>query len=337
MSLHHRRQFFGPSCPSGGKFYACNQGSNFVGCCNVEPCGQGCADGSLEPASFNIAFHGQFPDQQCPRGSRWYTCTATTPPFMGCCKSNPCAQHGCPVGDLTAGFLDSNPNNAAPFLSSASSSSQITSSSSTSSVIHSSASASTNVASPTINASTSTTAALISATAAAETPSTSGAHHTSSAAIAGGVVGGIVVITIIIAALIIYRWKSKNASASPGGGGTQHELAASDFKMQEKNGSSGKSATDLQTASINVHEAQDPYVNSNDINGPRYHGIFPSKPRPWIYCANSLSQVNPIHHQRQLIHLVNIIHRVLLDIQQSASWTRHKISHRTSTIFHINQ
>ena len=103
------RQAFSPSCPSGGTFYACQSGTNFVGCCNSEASSNGCSDGNLEPASFNTAYYGQFKDQECPTGSRWYTCTGTKPPFMGCCKSNPCSNDGCPAGDLTAGFLSSNP------------------------------------------------------------------------------------------------------------------------------------------------------------------------------------------------------------------------------------
>ncbi|KAL2063095.1 hypothetical protein VTL71DRAFT_6167 [Oculimacula yallundae] len=40
----------------------------------------------------------------CPLGGLWYTCTAQTPTFMGCCTSNPCQGNGktCPSSDLRA-------------------------------------------------------------------------------------------------------------------------------------------------------------------------------------------------------------------------------------------
>lgn len=110
------RQAFGPSCPSGD-WYACSSGSYFVGCCNIDPCVLDCPPGNLNPASFNPAFYGQFPDQQCTEASRWYTCKDTNPPFMGCCNSNLCENNGCPQGDLTPGFLSGNPADACPFLS----------------------------------------------------------------------------------------------------------------------------------------------------------------------------------------------------------------------------
>ena len=113
MSLNHKRQAFGPYCPSGGDWYSCGYGSHFVGCCRSQPCVHDCPAGNLEPASFDTSYYGQFPDQQCSAG-QWYTCNFTTPAFMGCCKSNPC-QNGCPTGDLTSGFLSSNPAVAAAF------------------------------------------------------------------------------------------------------------------------------------------------------------------------------------------------------------------------------
>ena len=116
MSELSPRQAFSPSCPSGGTWYACSTDSLFVGCCNgsVSPCALGCPDGLLEPASFDPAYWGTFPDQECSIGSQWYTCANSEPPFMGCCKTNPC-NAGCPTGDLTPGYLSSDQALAAPF------------------------------------------------------------------------------------------------------------------------------------------------------------------------------------------------------------------------------
>lgn len=109
---------FQPYCPSGGTFYVCNTSkSTFIGCCNSDPCSSvnGCSAGSLEPASFDPAKWGTFPDQNCDDG-RFWTCAATKPAFLGCCKSNPCAIGSCPVGDLAGMRLSDDPKKAAAFL-----------------------------------------------------------------------------------------------------------------------------------------------------------------------------------------------------------------------------
>jgi len=111
---------FGPYCPSGGTFYVCSgpsAKSKFVGCCAANPCGTtaGCSAGNLQPASFNSSAYGTFADQECSAGL-FYTCTGTSPPFLGCCKSNPCAQKSCPQTDLAGMFLSNDPLKAGDFL-----------------------------------------------------------------------------------------------------------------------------------------------------------------------------------------------------------------------------
>jgi len=184
MPPNHKRQVFGPYCPSGGDWYSCGYGSRFVGCCKSQPCVNDCPAGNLEPASFDPSYYDKFPDQQCPKGSLWYTCTNTKPAFMGCCKSNPCQQNGCPTEDLTPGFLSSNPAVAASF--SPSGGSSAAASSTTSST--------TSTQSP-----TAVTAASKSAPVGA---------------IAGGAAGGVAVLAIIIALLIYYcRHATKSRKA----------------------------------------------------------------------------------------------------------------------------
>jgi hypothetical protein len=110
-----------PFCPSGGYYYVCPSGSKFFGCCQThsedDVCQNGCSAGNLKPLSYNSSYAGRFSDQQCTAG-KYYTCAKTSPPFLGCCKSNPCQQSGCPVDDLAAAFLSNNPAEAADFLSS---------------------------------------------------------------------------------------------------------------------------------------------------------------------------------------------------------------------------
>lgn len=115
MSAKYRRQTFQPSCPAGGEFYACDYGSRFVGCCASKPCVNGCDSSLLKPSSFQKEKYADIPGALCPGGSLWYKCAGTTPPFMGCCKTNPCAQNGCPSEDLKAATLVSNPQEGLPY------------------------------------------------------------------------------------------------------------------------------------------------------------------------------------------------------------------------------
>ena len=196
------RQDFSPSCPSGGKWYACGTGSNFVGCCRSEPCENGCPTGNLEPASFDPNWYGKFPDQECPSGSLWYTCQLTDPPFMGCCKSSPCGG-ACPAGDLTAAFLSSNPKLAGPFSPSPALS--------TASETASSSSSSSTTTSQTSSTGTSTPLQLTSTPTSTSDPADPyEAHHpTSMGVIVGSVIGGVLVIVILLL-LFYFRRKQTN-------------------------------------------------------------------------------------------------------------------------------
>jgi hypothetical protein len=109
------------SCPSGGTFSVCTQGgsSNFIGCCgSPNPCSYGCPDGQLKPTSLNASYVGQVPDQICNIEAQFYQCADTSPPFWGCCKSNPCVQNGCPQGDLSPTVLSNVPSQYADYLGS---------------------------------------------------------------------------------------------------------------------------------------------------------------------------------------------------------------------------
>jgi hypothetical protein len=116
---------FSPSCPLGGQWYVCGSPtsvSKFVGCCTSDPCLEtafGCTAGALRPASFNASAYGTFADQECSAGL-FYTCADTEPPFLGCCKSNPCQQGGCPREDLAGAFLSGDPGKAGDYLGTAS-------------------------------------------------------------------------------------------------------------------------------------------------------------------------------------------------------------------------
>lgn len=182
----NRRQSFQPSCPLGGQWYVCETGSRFVGCCGNDPCNFGCKQGDLKPASFNPALHGLFPDLLCSAAA-FYTCNATSPPFMGCCKSNPCrGGRGCPTLDLAAAYLSTNEAEACQFYDRGCS--------------PDSPSTTPSIPTSTPSASSSTTV-----------PQAAASRKSSTGPIVGGVVGGVLGLTMVMILLFYcYRHSAKS-------------------------------------------------------------------------------------------------------------------------------
>ncbi|KAI0147018.1 hypothetical protein GGR57DRAFT_516637 [Xylariaceae sp. FL1272] len=114
---------FGLSCPDGGEFYVCQDSSTqFIGCCGEDPCTSTqdgtCPENKLYNATFSAASGVNFLEQSCadsPEDALWYTCSDANPPFLGCCKNNPC-NNGCEDGNLVAAVLSDDPKNASQFL-----------------------------------------------------------------------------------------------------------------------------------------------------------------------------------------------------------------------------
>ncbi|KAG7001513.1 hypothetical protein G7Y79_00031g066280 [Physcia stellaris] len=107
---------------------------------------------------------------------------------MGCCKSNPCLQNGCPQVNLTAGFLSSNPSEAAEFNPSGGSSAATSSPTATSRL---SSSTTDSTSQPDV------------------TNSPSKSSHTG--AIAGGAIGGVAAIALLI--LLLFHYKKKSSKS----------------------------------------------------------------------------------------------------------------------------
>ncbi|KAM9873454.1 hypothetical protein VDGL01_12470 [Verticillium dahliae] len=114
----------GLRCPNQGQFYICEANSTeFIGCCLSDPCADGsgqCPHDKLAPSTFSANQYAAVPGQDCEdaRGvSVWWTCRDTSPPFLGCCASDPCV-HGCTRRDLLPAKLHSNKTHRQPFLSS---------------------------------------------------------------------------------------------------------------------------------------------------------------------------------------------------------------------------
>ncbi|KAI1133472.1 hypothetical protein F5Y10DRAFT_260353 [Nemania abortiva] len=114
---------FGLSCPEGGDFHICQRSSTrFIGCCDVDPCtpeaNGNCPLPNLFNASFSAVSGVVLLPQSCSapfNSSFWFTCTDARPPFLGCCKNNPC-NNGCKAGNLVPAMLSEDPNDANQFL-----------------------------------------------------------------------------------------------------------------------------------------------------------------------------------------------------------------------------
>ncbi|KAI1393812.1 uncharacterized protein F4822DRAFT_26526 [Hypoxylon trugodes] len=122
------RADLGLSCPAKGKFYVCDSAKiRFIGCCTIDPCADGsgnCPSANLASASFSSDHYDSIPAQNCapPRNvTRWFTCKSSQP-FLGCCGDDPCANSGCPAGQLLPATLSDDPTNAQVFLTTTSSS-----------------------------------------------------------------------------------------------------------------------------------------------------------------------------------------------------------------------
>lgn len=181
------------SCPSNGTFYACDYGERFLGCCSNEnaddTCTNGCPQSGLRAASFPKEDYDNTPVNSCTSG-QWWTCADTSPPFLGCCKSNPCLAAGCPMGDLTAAVLSTLDADKAPYSPIQAPVSRSTSSSAASA---SSASASVSAAS------------TPSSLGVQPTTTSTSSHKIPSGAVAGGVVGGVLGVGFLVGILICYR------------------------------------------------------------------------------------------------------------------------------------
>ncbi|PSN67506.1 hypothetical protein BS50DRAFT_621491 [Corynespora cassiicola Philippines] len=90
------------------KFYVCTNQSKFLGCCDVDPCANGCPQESISPTYFDQDSYGRFPDASCGKGSNFFGCTpGQSFTYYGCCKSNPCANSGiCPAEDVAPAYID---------------------------------------------------------------------------------------------------------------------------------------------------------------------------------------------------------------------------------------
>ncbi|CAM1503290.1 Fc.00g080660.m01.CDS01 [Cosmosporella sp. VM-42] len=197
---------FGLKCPKGGNFYICDEKPNrFIGCCSIDPCKTDdgrCPKTNLRAATFDAGSWDIIPEQACILDQlpnvNWYTCNGTSPPFIGCCGTNPCSA-GCSTKDLRGARLSSDTEKAQAFLGY----STIT----TSSVASSTTSAIPSTASTDTSSSTSEAVSLTTSTAS-ETEAISlatdaPAVNNESEPLSKGAVAGIAVASTIVGLLFL--------------------------------------------------------------------------------------------------------------------------------------
>ncbi|KLP22460.1 Uncharacterized protein LW94_14566 [Fusarium fujikuroi] len=94
-------------CFSGGNFYVCKKpstSSEFVGCCDSDPCADGsgiCPQTDLRPMSYSPGRTAYKLGLECGalHNASFYRCDLSMPHFLGCCGVDPCAR-GCPQSQL---------------------------------------------------------------------------------------------------------------------------------------------------------------------------------------------------------------------------------------------
>jgi hypothetical protein len=210
--------------------YTCtDQTPTFFGCCTSNPCnGVGCPSSDLRAAGmgtgsgpdFSVNDSSYWPNVFCAHG-QWWTCAEQTPSFQGCCISNPCANAGCPMGNLfpaAFGTVSSAASTSTSKITPASSSIQTASSSTQtiSSSIKLTASSSTSSFQLTTMTTSAAMATTSTSSAGLPTPTTSPGPNI--AAIAGGAAGGSFagVLLLLIIAFVIWRCRRRRKSnASP--------------------------------------------------------------------------------------------------------------------------
>ncbi|KAI0156714.1 hypothetical protein GGR52DRAFT_566037 [Hypoxylon sp. FL1284] len=223
-------EYFGLYCPAGGDFYICQDSrQRFIGCCDDDPCADGsgsCPPSSLHQAGFDASRYSEILSQDCeaPQNSTdWFTCVEG--PFMGCCKSNPCAGDGsCPDDDLVAARLSDDPDDARIFL--------ISSASSTS-------------PNPTSSATTSPS----SSPGPSNGTDASGGGGPPVAKIVGGTVAGVAALILIVCFVFLYMRK-RAADAREKQSATDHHTPAPDSPWSPYKDSS--------MGSPNIQEAPSP-------------------------------------------------------------------------------
>ena len=201
-----------PYCPHGSVFYVCRNQPGFIGCCNTQPCDNGCPIGDLKPASWKIDYSGDMPHQKCNPGSSWHKCQNATQSFIGCCKSDPCSR-GCPTVDLTPAFVDDSVFSPSLSTTKVPISSTTSSSPSPSSSLSSSSSSFTRTgfttSTPNLGGVSTETQGDQTARPTVTTVPKSTSTSSNAAAIAGGIAGGIAGLALLVGLLAICRRRRK--------------------------------------------------------------------------------------------------------------------------------
>lgn len=234
------------SCPFNVTFYACDFGEKFLGCCeNGSPastCTNGCPQEDLLPASFEKVYYDYVTRAACTRGD-WWSCADISPPFLGCCLSNPCLG-GCPPSDLTAAIFSLNQTDNPLY----------------SAIPHAPAAASSTTSSSTSTAASSTPVRTTGAAHSAIT-NPSPIQKDSTRRVVGDVVGAVLAVGVIfIGVLLLYRRLKSQAykgsdSTGTNGKGSIKGILLNSLTIAASSGNLHLTATVLVPGSPTVSKA----------------------------------------------------------------------------------
>ncbi|KAL6720914.1 hypothetical protein ACLMJK_000013 [Lecanora helva] len=290
-------------CPSNSTFFACDYGTRFLGCClsthsSNEVCGIGCPPSSLTSLSFDKQYYNRVTEGSCGSSEgKWYTCPDSDPPFLGCCKSNPCQPGGCPYGGLVPATLSENQAQQAAYAPAIEGPSSISSSTSRSSATSSSAPLTTSAIAATTVASTATAAVPSAAATSKEASSSAPSTPAIIGAVVGGLIGGIL-ISLGVAASVIYYKRRKTQLRS-----THSRKASDQLGIVPRSPSLASSAPchemsseparhELQSSPLPLQELASQEINNNTV-----HELPSPLPSPSaLHLKQSTSSLRSLQH-----------------------------------------
>ncbi|KAH7383745.1 hypothetical protein BKA66DRAFT_441269 [Pyrenochaeta sp. MPI-SDFR-AT-0127] len=231
-------------CPAGGKWYACETGTTFVGCCTSDPCKNGCFGDSLRPAGVSPSIYTKYPGGTCGGNTDFWTCM-NGPTFWGCCNSDPCKNNGtCTVGHLEPAFMNRTDQfdyfRALNHLLSSTTVPSSTARPSVSDVVATVNAVTSATNSAAISAAISATGGSSSSSTGAPTNSGSGSGSGVSGAVIGGAVGGGVALIAVIAIAVLFLCRRKRRKGKQDG--SESEDPATLTVEQDKAAAAGANA-----------------------------------------------------------------------------------------------
>ncbi|TQV92741.1 hypothetical protein V2A60_009206 [Cordyceps javanica] len=258
---------FGIKCVGNGDFYATYNASAFLGCCAVDPSTTDnglCPDDKILSMTFDAGAYDKIERQECQiRFMLWYSCSVTSPPYLGCCNRNPCHNGGvCPLADRKGGArLSDNQKYAYSFLEGVPSILGTTSSSAATT-----ASATTTL--PGTSTATSTPSASASASESAPEQSGGGGQHGVQPGVVAAIAIGAAIGALAVALLVFWWVRRRRATVQQGATDVSREFSPD---TKRATASSTAAAPWLYHGVPSAQPANSPAA-SNYYQSPTLHG-----------------------------------------------------------------